>query len=145
MLNGAQPLSLEAIGMAYSCDGLIWKRFGSHIEDWDATNVFKPTIVKLGYQMFYSRSNETQGVGKTVPYGHGIGNAFSYYGIHWYKNASNPLLSYSQDREWRAGRTYRPTVNLKKDSSFEMWFVGGRGAQAGLHQEIGYINGRFVP
>jgi hypothetical protein len=153
-VNGAESRCLESIGFAFSNDGIHWKRYGNEPmfspspqeTDWDATNAFHPSIVKVNtiFHLFYSGSNETIAPEKTVSYGHGIGHAISFDAVHWIKDTSTPLLAYSQGVEWRNGRAYRPAVMLDEDSTavtFKMWFTGGKGGVAGKDQAIGYVTG----
>lgn len=148
----------EAIGLAYSSDGVRWKRHGkrpillpdSSSEAWDGTNVFRPSIIKIDntYQMFYSGAN---GGIKDASFGHGIGHASSKDGVHWRRNPSNPIFLYSDGVKWRDSRIHAPVVlfdNFSKshDSKdphhhphyLKMWFSGGRATTAGRSQGIGY-------
>lgn len=145
-VNGSPTLSLEAIGMAVSEDGVHWKRYAdepiltpSALSEWDGTNVFKPAIWRIEgtWHMLYSGSNELRGVGTTVSYGHGIGHAYSADGVLWTKDGQNPWMYYADGVEWRSGRSYRPTV-IPQDERLGVWFVGGKGGIAGQNQSIGF-------
>lgn len=150
------PRDIESTGLAYSKDGVHWKRYYSepilvpseNFEEWDSTNIFRPYVIKHGeqgfYSMFYCGSNRTKAADTALSYGHGIGYALSLDGIHWIKYDLNPLLSCFEGTEWRNGRTYRPSIDLDPVTlMFKIWFVGGAGAEAGKSQGIGYAEGNL--
>jgi hypothetical protein len=148
--------SIEQVGLAYSADGLNWKRFGiepifipsGNGADWDGSHHFGAKVIKMKqYHMFYSGSNNQIDSATTLPYAHGIGHAVSADGIHWTADSSNPVFIYSNGVDWRNAKTYTPSViydafidatnadpylNLLK-----MWFTGGTGIKAGIDQAIG--------
>jgi len=122
----------ESIGLAFSSNGIIWTGYdadsngkadpvltgtGTH-GDWDENYVSRATIIKNtddDYEMWYSG-----GVGAMD---HGIGYATSPDGIHWTRDAGNPIFHKDDGVDWRDNRTYCPAV-LKDGSSYKMWFTG---------------------
>lgn len=155
----------ETIGLAYSSDGIRWKRHGerpvllphSSSEAWDGTNVFRPSIIKIDntYQMFYSGANSAI---KDASQGHGIGHASSKDGVRWRRNPNNPIFLYSDGVKWRDARIHAPVVlfddfSNSNDSKvpynpppyLKMWFSAGRGTTAGRAQGIGYATWPLAP
>lgn len=136
----------EAIGLGFSADGITWTGYdadsdgkanpvlsGTYVSgDWDYDYVSRATIIKNAdddYEMWYS--------GGTGAMNHGIGYATSSDGIHWTRDASNPIFHKANTGypgyPWRQSRTYCPMV-IKDGSAYEMWFAGkGTGGYA-----IGY-------
>jgi len=147
-------LSNEAIGLAYSNDGITWTRFGSVPvlippggNGWDATYAYRPTVrfIDGQYHMFYCGSNDNIDHYTTINYAHGIGHASSPDGINWTRDPDNPIFIYSDGVPWRDTRTYTPSVifdTFSTDSCQpffgKMWFDGGTGLIAGVDQGIGY-------
>lgn len=145
----------ESIALAYSDDGMHWTRFGCApvlipsglSTDWDATHIYRPSVIKSQgvYHMFYSGSNQYVDETSTVVYAHGIGHASSTNGIDWTRD-SDPIFINSDGMEWRDTRTYTPFVLFGKfcDANKcvkcigKMWFVGGIGTVPGTNQSIGY-------
>jgi hypothetical protein len=122
----------EAIGLGFSSDGITWTGYdadddgkadpvlsGTYVSgDWDYNYVSQATIIKNGdddYEMWYS--------GGTWSMNHGIGYATSPDGIHWTRDAGNPIFHMGDGIGWRDNRTYCPAV-LKDGSSYQMWFAG---------------------
>ena len=167
--DGFQTPGAQSIGLAYSKNGINWKRYGSNpilnpgnSTDWDGTNVFRPSMIKVEgtYHLFYSGSNISIDPATTVPYAHGIGHASSNDGVNWIKDPNNPIFIYSDGVEWRNSRSFTPFVLYddfentcqgslcdSKSSSqnptclanfLKMWFGGGMGTTIGKDQGIGY-------
>jgi VCBS repeat-containing protein len=160
--NSAETTQAQAIGLAYSQDGITWTRYGNAPifipaggEAWDATNVFRCSVVHIGkeYHMFYSGSNVNVDPLTTVPYAHGIGHASSRDGLNWKRGIDKPIFIYSDDVAWRNSRTYTPVVlfDAFKDDckciskTLKMWFTGGFGTTVGEHQGIGYATWPCCP
>lgn len=164
--NGSPTPGAHAVGLAYSKNGINWNRYGSNpilspgnSTDWDGTNVFRPSMIKVEgtYHLFYSGSNATIDPATTVSYAHGIGHASSNDGVNWIKDSDNPIFIFSDGVEWRNSRTYTPFVlyddfkNVRQRNStsssqnpnclanfLKMWFGGGMGTTIGKNQGIGY-------
>ena len=122
----------EAIGLGFSTDGITWTGYDADsddkadpvlagtyvVGDWEENYVSRATIIKNAdddYEMWYSG-----GVGTM---NHGIGYATSADGIHWTRDADNPIFHKNDGVDWRDERTYCPAV-LKDGSSYKMWFAG---------------------
>ncbi len=147
-------LSIEAIGLAYSSDGITWTRFWSTPvlippggNGWGATYAYRPTVCFIDgmYHMYYCGSNDAVDPLTTVPYAHGIGHATSADGISWIPDPDNPVFIFSDGVPWRNSRTYTPAVifdTFSRDDCQpffgQMWFVGGTGVIAGVDDAIGY-------
>ena len=84
----------EQIGLAYSLDGIMWKRYGdapvvippggaTPSGPWDADYAFRPSVFKLNgiYHMYYCGSNSQIDHDTTLFWAHGIGHATSDNGI----------------------------------------------------------------
>lgn len=145
----------EAVGLAYSSDGLFWTRFGTepvlipsgNTADWDGLYAYRASVIILDgiYHMFYSGSNSNA----TLQYAHGIGHATSTDGLVWVKDPNNPIFSIDDPGEtWRDGRTLAPWVVIgpacpgsSGSNFFQMWFSGGQNdnvAETFLTLAIGY-------
>ena len=129
------PGETEATALAYSLDGIYWRRYGdspvivSGADDsWDAYYVYAWTVLeeRKGYSMWYSGGAEASHAG--------IGYAYSQDGLNWIKGENNPIFSISDGVEWRNYRTYNPAV-LKNGNTYQMWFSGVNDAGA---YSIGY-------
>jgi hypothetical protein len=122
----------EAIGIGFSSDGITWTGYdadgngkadavleGTYLSgDWDYDYVSRATVIRNAdddYEMWYS--------GGTGAMNHGIGYATSSDGIHWTRDANNPIFRKDDGVGWRDSRTYCPAV-LKDGSSYKMWFAG---------------------
>ncbi len=142
----------EAIGIGFSEDGITWTGYdtgtdgkadpvlnGTYVSgDWDYNYVSRATIIKNAdddYEMWYSG-----GVGAM---NHGIGYATSTDGIHWTRDASNPVFHKDDTgypgEPWRQSRTYCPMV-IKDGTTYKMWFTG-----VGSAYSIGYATGAPPP
>jgi len=134
----------EAIGLGFSSDGITWTGYdadgdgkadpvlnGTYVSgDWDYNYVSRATVIKNAdddYEMWYS--------GGTGTMNHGIGYATSSDGIHWTRDADNPIFHKDDGVDWRDSRTYCPAV-LKDGSSYKMWFAGKDGESGDY--SIGY-------
>ena len=103
--------SIEACGLAYSDDGIIWTRFGDvpavippgiSSGAWDATYIYRPSVCIINgtYHMYYCGSNGDPAIGHfvdpdnmvsgasvtPVSTAHGIGHASSTNGINWLRD-----------------------------------------------------------
>jgi hypothetical protein len=140
----------EAVGLAYSTDGISWTRFGSQpvlipsgsTSDWDGLYAYRASVIKLKgiYHMFYSGSNDEI---NDFGYAHGIGHATSSDGINWTKDSCNPIFSTDDPGEaWRSGRTLAPSAVVFANR-FGMWFSGGTNSGSDFASaEIGYALSR---
>ena len=138
---------VESIGLGYSSNGIVWNGYdetgdgnadpvleGTYIPgDWDYDFVSRATIIKTGstYEMWYSG-----GIGAM---NNGIGYAISFDGMHWTRDANNPLFHKDDGHPWRQGRTYCPAV-IKNGNSYKMWFAG----KSDDDYSIGYATGYFL-
>lgn len=133
---------IEQVGLAYSVNGLHWKRYGNQPVlpispgQWDSSYAGFGTVVRLpdGYHFFYSG-------GQTAMH-QGIGYAFSPDGITWYKAAS-PLFHITDGVLWRSVRCYTPSVIARITAHtvyLYMWFTGDDGS----NRAIGYAVGMYV-
>lgn len=125
--------SQKEISLAYSLDGIHWKRHGStsvitpsgSFDDWDGKQAYRAAVIKLDidnlYHMYYSGAS----------YGnHGIGHAHSKDGVTWIKDVDNPIFLSSDGIQWRRDHTLSPTVILVPGKHhfptiLQMWFSGG--------------------
>ena len=118
------------VALAMSDDGITWTKYttvqpvlgkGSG-EDFDATHLFAPVVVKDGatWHMWYGGYNGTRG---------GIGHATSTDGKNWTKDANNPVLD-CVEGTWEDIESHPGTV-IKDGSTWKMWYHGkdssGRG------------------
>ncbi|MBU7029988.1 MAG: hypothetical protein HXS48_23860 [Theionarchaea archaeon] len=133
---------IEQVGLAYSVNGLHWKRYGNQPVlpitpgQWDSSYAGFGTVVRLpnGYHFFYSG-------GQTAMH-QGIGYAFSPNGIIWCK-AANPIFHISDGVSWRSVRCYTPSVIAKVSGQtvyLHMWFTGDDGS----NRAIGYAVSTYV-
>lgn len=139
--------SQEAVGLAYSSDGIHWIRFGINavlipsgdVADWDGKYAFRAAVIKLDniYHMFYSGSNGLSDIG--LAYAHGIGHASSIDGITWTKDSNNPIFITTQGIPWRINHVLAPTVIIAP-CLLQMWFSGGDSEISGGpdDKKIGY-------
>lgn len=136
----------EAVGLAYSMDGLNWFRYGSvpvllpsgSITNWDGVYAYRASVIRVNgiWHMFYSGSSGVNNPAfPNFTYTFGIGHASSTDGIVWTKDSDNPIFSVVDfGEEWRSGRTLFSWVIV--NPSFvdgccnnkllgQMWFSGG--------------------
>jgi hypothetical protein len=125
--------TFEAVGLAYSANGIHWKRYGTTNAPvlspgapgaWDNTGSGHGSVIHQsdGWQMWYGGGPNTN---------HGIGYATSTDGINWTKQ-DNPIFHISDGIPWRDDRTYTPWVlydaanfSVHGDAyPFKMWFTG---------------------
>jgi hypothetical protein len=118
------PGETEATALAYSVDGIYWRRYGDdpilvsgEDNSWDAYYVYAWTVLKeqKGYSMWYS--------GGINGSHEGIGYAYSKDGLNWIKDENNPIFSINDGIEWRTHRTYNPVV-LINGNTYQMWYSG---------------------
>ncbi|GEM_PF-2011862 len=118
------PGEIEATALAYSLDGLFWKRYsdtpvirsGADM-DWDANYIYVWSVLKINdaYHLWYSGGN-------AASY-EGIGYAYSSDGINWVKSPATPLFHITDGIIWRSERCYTPSV-LAIGNQLKMWFSG---------------------
>lgn len=132
----------EQVGLAYSADGLHWKRYGDQPVlpitpgAWDSAYAGFGTVINLlgGYHFFYSGGQSAMH--------EGIGYAFSQDGITWQK-AATPIFHTGDGVLWRSARCYTPSVLLDVQGNtayFHMWFTG----DPGVNRAIGYAVASLV-
>jgi hypothetical protein len=168
----APQTTQEAVGLAYSSDGINWIRFGSapvlipsgSTSDWDGKYAYRASIITTSdgtYHMFYSGSSEINNPDPDFSYTYGIGHATSTDGITWTRDPSNPIFTINDGAEghpnavWRAGRTLAPSVTILQralstnprlqEQLLQMWFSGGLN-NVGAFQtaSIGYATLSFL-
>jgi predicted GH43/DUF377 family glycosyl hydrolase len=131
--------NVSGIGFAYSPDGITWTRYPSpvlmhSVGGWDSGNVFEPDVVWNGtsYLMYYSATN-------TTSISSSIGLATSADGMHWQKNAANPILTPGPgvyDRLW-----VKYASVIFDGVSYKMWYSGRSASTTGLYPRvIGFAN-----
>lgn len=129
----------QAIGLAYSIDGVNWIRYGTNpvfvpstnAADWDGLYKYRASVLKLAdgkYHMYYSGSNGSPSIG--LFYAHGIGYASSPDGINWTPDPANPIFFVTDPGfPWRSNHTLAPSVVVTSNSTcsqlLQMWFSGG--------------------
>jgi hypothetical protein len=132
---------IEQVGLAYSVDGLHWKRYGAQPVlpispgAWDSSYAGFGTVVKLfdGYHFFYSGGQSAMH--------EGIGHAFSQDGITWQKSPS-PLFHRTDGVLWRSVRCYTPSVIAKPGAGkvyLHMWFTGDDGSTRAIGYAVGQV------
>lgn len=143
------------IGLAYSSDGLLWKRYGStpillpsNSPAWDDTIVYHASVFQTQgvYHMFYSAAISGDN-------NSGIGHASSTDGINWEKDADNPIFTTADGVAWRAGRTYAPFVLFHPFCDLgscptcfaKMWFNGGSGIPTNFRGDSAAIGYATLP
>jgi predicted GH43/DUF377 family glycosyl hydrolase len=109
------------IGYATSPDGLTWTKYASNPVldvgaggEWDSAGFEAPFVIKespTSYKMWYSGKDE-DGTWR-------IGYATSPDGIHWTKDAGNPVLDLGEEI-WNNRRTHSPSI-LYEGSIYKMW------------------------
>jgi hypothetical protein len=127
----------ESIGLAYSDNGIDWKRYGNDpvlspctwdndpSAGWDYLSVGYCSVINLSgnWQMWYGGGPNTK---------YGIGYATSPDGIFWQKSPGNPIFHKNDGISWRNLRTYTPWVLYDAASfsghgdayHYKMWFNG---------------------
>ncbi len=137
----------EAVGLAYSQDGIHWFRYGAepvllpvgNNAVWDGTYAYRASVIKINdtYHMFYSGANDFDNPDyANFAYAFGIGHASSQDGITWTTDPNNPIFTVLDSGEaWRSGRTLAPTVVISGPPTIDcsctqlyplqMWFSGG--------------------
>jgi hypothetical protein len=133
----------EAIGLAFSSDGVTWTGYDRNIDGradpvlsgsgsgWDKNYVSRCTVLKVGnsYHMWYSGGDGSMD--------QGIGYATSNDGFTWTKDPNNPIFHINDGVSWRSGRSYCPSV-MEVKGTFKMWFAG----RAGSNYAIGYATAK---
>jgi hypothetical protein len=118
----------EAVGLAFSNDGIAWTRFGTlpvlipsgNTADWDGKYAFRASVIQLNgtYHMFYSGSSGINNPNSAFSYTFGVGHASSTDGILWTKDSDNPIFTILDSAEaWRSGRTLAPWVVMGPTAS----------------------------
>ncbi len=114
----------ESTALAYSLDGLYWKRYGDQPVilsgpdgAWDSLYVYAWSILRDDdvYHMWYSGGGSSSH--------EGIGYATSSNGIDWTRDSDNPIFHVDDGVDWRNERTYTPCV-IKDGCTYKMWFSG---------------------
>jgi hypothetical protein len=134
--------AFEQVGLAYSADGKLWKRYGDgpvlpsgsdwrgawgSPSAWDSSYASYGTVMRTpdgGYRFWYS--------GGVTSVDQGIGYAVSADGIHWSKSLDNPIFHKSDGVAWRNDRTYTPIVLYDANgfggngpaAAYKLWFSG---------------------
>ncbi len=131
---------IEQVGLAYSVNGLHWKRYGSgpvlpvSPGAWDSNYVGFGTVVNLnGYHFFYSGGQNAMH--------EGIGYAFSSDGMTWTK-ADQPIFHITDGVSWRSVRCYTPSVVVRTSQEracLTMWFTGDDGRTRGIGMAMGCL------
>jgi len=129
----------ESVGLAVSSDGVFWWGYNdgvapvldSSTAGWDSGYVGFGTVIRdsdNAFEFWYSGGE----LGADA-LNQGIGYAVSTDGIHWTKDANNPIFYIGDGAAWRSGRTYTPMV-----IGNQMWFSG---VDANGHYAVGYAEG----
>lgn len=132
---------IEQVGLAYSVDGLHWKRYGNEPVlpitpgAWDSSYAGFGTVIRVlgGYHFFYS--------GGQSAIHEGIGYAFSSDGISWQK-AAQPIFHTTDGVSWRTVRCYTPSVIMRVSSGkvyFYLWFTGDDGTTRAIGYAVGMM------
>lgn len=120
------------IGMATSPDGDHWTKYGGNpvlspgpAGAWDGRHIFWLHVIKggPGYQMWYSGTNDGAGVGPIH-----IGYAESADGIHWNRDAENPVSMPRPQGWWGQSYPAEPYV-LREGNLYRMWYTERMDAQ----------------
>jgi hypothetical protein len=130
--------SVEYTGLAYSSDGFNWTRYSNEpiivatgeSSEWDTHYAYHGDIVKISdnnWRLWYSGADDDEDGGKY--YAEGIGEAFSYDGLTWYKCENNPVFHFSDNQsgdstlDWRSYRTYTADV-IDNGENLLMYYTG---------------------
>ncbi|MDR1920110.1 MAG: T9SS type A sorting domain-containing protein [Tannerellaceae bacterium] len=127
---GEDPLQ-SAIGLATSTDGVHWERHpanpvltpGDHPADMDYNYIESPTVAYLDgrYYMLYTAVDSFYLIR--------TGLALSEDGVHWQKDAGNPIFDVYQTPEasnlyqWDGGGAGMPSL-IARDGKLEVWYNG---------------------
>ena len=121
---GTDVSNTNRIGYATSTDGIHWNKYsGNPVLDvgaqgtWDEKGVGGPTIMKVGstYELFFAGSD-----GVTTQ----IGHATSSDGIHWTKDAANPVLNNGAPGSWSWTEAYAPDL-VQAGGAYLLFYSGG--------------------
>lgn len=129
--NGG-ALSSNQIGVAFSDDGIHWRRYPNDEsplpvlpigapDAWDAGGTVSPSIIKDGntLHMWYQGSNADLSIT-------GIGHAVSTDGgITWIRD-QDPVLIGAAVGEWDAERVFYPTVTKNAKGELFLWYHARR-------------------
>jgi predicted GH43/DUF377 family glycosyl hydrolase len=133
--SGLDANQASRIGYATSADGIHWMKYGGNpvldlgsAGSWEESSIGEASVIKDGgtYRMWY-RGDPASGPSR-------IGYATSPDGIHWTKNAGNPVLSGAALPAWDWA-TYAPRAMLD-GGTYRMWYSGT--SVDGTTHEIGY-------
>jgi predicted GH43/DUF377 family glycosyl hydrolase len=114
------------IGMATSPDGDAWTRYAGNpvmqpgpTDAWDGRHLFWLHVIEggPGYQMWYSGTNDAWGLGPIR-----IGYAESRDGIHWNRDAQNPVSIPKPAGWWGQSDSMEPYV-IREGDVYRMWFT----------------------
>lgn len=92
---------------------------------WDAGALGSMTVLKVAdvFHMYYEawgvRGNNDADYNSLQ-----IGHATSRDGVHWTKDAANPVLTKGTGKDWDRDGTWDPFV-IHEDGVFKMWYGGG--------------------
>lgn len=110
-----------AIGYATSKDGIDWTVESSPVllagdpGSWESRGVASPSVIIKDdqFEMFYLGIHDNWQTD--------IGSATSVDGIHWKKNANNPVLVANPREKWMSNSVRDPSV-LYNGQIYQMWF-----------------------
>jgi hypothetical protein len=145
-LEASTPTTENSIGYATSPDGIHWTVYDDPATtnapydlsdpvvkhgapgEWDVTSALAPSVIKTrcGYEMWYTGENLSTGQ-------QNIGYAFSPDGIHWTKDAQNPILVTDP---WNIALVF-PNV-IAQGNQYHMWYGGFIFNGVSLGGAIGY-------
>jgi predicted GH43/DUF377 family glycosyl hydrolase len=104
-----------------------WKEYGGNPiirpgrpGEWDSWAVMSMSVVKVGDTLHLYYEGGATGVGDLR-----IGHVTSTDGLHWVKDAANPVLRPGEAGEWDDGGVWEPYV-IYEDGVFKMWYGGER-------------------
>jgi predicted GH43/DUF377 family glycosyl hydrolase len=96
---GKSDARYTGIGLAYSSDGIRWRRHGRVLQvgdgnDWDRAQIVDPAVIRVGagYRMYYCGSSAEDGL-------FDVGVAFSDDGKNWVKHPDNPVYTVRDSAE----------------------------------------------
>mgnify|MGYP001033399445 CR=1 FL=1 len=87
---------------------------------WDCWGAMSMTVVKVGDTFHLYYEGGAAGVGDLQ-----IGHVTSSDGLHWVKDAGNPVLRPGKAGQWDDGAVWDPFV-IYEDGLFKMWYGGER-------------------
>ena len=134
-----QAGTLEAIGHAWSTDGLTWSRNATPVLNpgppgsWDESEVSGPCVVwDSSASTFWMYFNGSDAAGNLQ-----VGLANSSDGISWAKHPSNPIFTPGSPGSWDAGAVGYVSV-VQDGALWKMWHTGVDVFGPGSLVQIGY-------